>query len=212
MANHKYTNIELIFLRDNYPGKSRAELTKLFNEEFSTLLSKRQITSVLKRYGFINGLGGRFQKGHCPWNKGLKSVTGYSSTRFKTGHTPLNKRPILSERVNRYGYIEIKVANPNVWKSKHSYVWKMRHGDIPKNHVVIFADGNNRNFDIDNLLLVSRSELVQMNKQKLIFNDKELTKTGKNIATLGLAINQKKRGCATLHAGETSPTQKLGGI
>ena len=49
-------------------------------------------------------------------------------------------------------------------------------------HKVIFADGNKRNFDIDNLILVSDSEALIMNANKLRYENKELTKTGALIA------------------------------
>jgi hypothetical protein len=45
------------------------------------------------------------------------------------------------------------------WRPKHHLVWESHHGQpIPKGHAVIFGDGNNRNFDPDNLILVSRAQ------------------------------------------------------
>ena len=49
-------------------------------------------------------------------------------------------------------------------------------------HKVIFADNNKRNFDIDNLILVSDSEALIMNTNKLRYGNKELTRTGSLIA------------------------------
>ena len=47
---------------------------------------------------------------------------------------------------------------------------------------MIFADGNRENFDIDNLVLVSSSEELILNRRKLLTDDKEITKTGVLIA------------------------------
>ena len=55
----------------------------------------------------------------------------------------------------------------------------------------IFADGNKENFDIKNLLLVSRKELAVLNKNKLIKNDAELTNIGVTIAKVKIAIAKK---------------------
>ena len=57
-------------------------------------------------------------------------------------------------------------------------VWEQANGPIPKSSVVIFGDGNKTNFDLDNLLLVKRCQLVRMNKVGLIFNDTEATRSG----------------------------------
>ena len=40
------------------------------------------------------------------------------------------------------------------WQSKHSLLWEQHHGrKVPKGHIVMFADGDRRNFDINNLML-----------------------------------------------------------
>jgi hypothetical protein len=57
----------------------------------------------------------------------------------------------------------------------------------------MFADGDRTNLDIDNLLLVSRSELTVMNNMGLITPDRDLTKIGKQIAALSLLIGSRKR-------------------
>ena len=58
--------------------------------------------------------------------------------------------------------------------------------------MVIFADGNQLNFDIDNLVLVSKGEHAQLNRLHYRFNDADLTKTGLNIVKLN-AIKNKRR-------------------
>lgn len=59
-------------------------------------------------------------------------------------------------------------------------------------HKVIFADGNKRNFNINNLILVSNSEALIMNTNKLIYEDAELTKTGSLIAKVIDKTNKLK--------------------
>ena len=50
--------------------------------------------------------------------------------------------------------------------SLHRYIYEYHHGKIPDNHTVIFIDGNRNNFDIDNLFVITMSEL----KHKSRFN------------------------------------------
>lgn len=96
-----------------------------------------------------------------------------------------------SERESK-GYILVKVAEPNVWIEKHRYVYESMYGNIPTGHKIIFADKNTRNFEPDNLILVSDSEALIMNTQKLIYEEAELTKTGALIAKVIDKTNKLK--------------------
>ena len=55
------------------------------------------------------------------------------------------------------------------------------------------GDGNKRNFDPDNLILVSRAQLVRLNQGNLIQNDAELTRTGITIADIQNKIGERKK-------------------
>lgn len=116
------------------------------------------------------------------------------ATMFKKGNIPANHRPIGSERIdNRDGSILIKIQDGHLqknWMSKSRYIYEQAHGKIPKGYKVIFADGNNRNFDLDNLILVSNAEELIMNQRKLMSNDAEFTKTGVVIAKV---LNKAKK-------------------
>lgn len=98
--------------------------------------------------------------------------------------------PVGSERVNK-GYTLLKVAEPNVWIEKHRYIYEKIHGKIPNGYKVIFADKNKNNFSPENLILVSDSEALIMNKNKLIYEDPNLTNTGSIIAKLIDSTNKK---------------------
>lgn len=89
--------------------------------------------------------------------------------------------------------MEIKIADPGKWKSKHIILWEEANGPVPKGHVVIFSDRNQQNVTLDNLLLISRQELAVMNKRGLIANNAELTKTGVAIADIYLKIGERNK-------------------
>lgn len=191
---HIFTEEQGEFLRKNVKGRKNEELTEIFNRKFKTSLKVTQITSYKKNHGLKSGLG-KFKKGHTPWNKGMKGLNiGGKETQFKKGNIPHNYKLVGSERIAKDGYIEIKVADPNVWIAKHRHIWEQHNGPTPKGHIIIFGDGNNRNFNIDNLICVSREQQLRLNQYGLIKNNADLTKVGINIVNLKKKINERKEG------------------
>lgn len=186
MSNrHYYTKEQEQFLIDNVKGITLKELTNRFNVKFKLSLSEDAIAGRKNKLNLSSGIkGGQFQKGHIPINKGTKGMfnVGGNKTSFKKGNIPQNHREVGSERINADGYIEIKTKEPNVFELKHRVVYEKINGPIPKDCNVVFADGNKMNLNPDNLVLVSKSEMLIMNKRGLFLKDKELTKTGVAIA------------------------------
>ena len=183
------------FVKHNQ-GTPQKEMARLMNKKFGLHLTEQQINSYRGNHKLSSGLTGCYPKGNIPWNKGMEWDSGGRSheTRFKPGNIPHNHKPVGTERVTKDGYVEIKVAEPKTWRGKHVIIWESLHGPRPKGHKVIFADGNRRNFDPDNLILVSNGELAIMNHKKLVTPDTELTKTGHIIAKLCATTMSAKRG------------------
>ena len=179
---HKWTDEEKEYLASIVKGSTYKEITEKMNDKFEYNFSEEQVKGMMYRNKLTTGTCGYFKKGSTPWNKGLKGYMGANKTSFKKGTIPPQYRPVGSERITRDGYTEIKVKDPNKWELKHRLIYKQHYGEIPKGHNVIFADRNIQNFDINNLVLVSKAEMLILNNNKLIFEDKELTKVGVNIA------------------------------
>ena len=200
---HRYSEEQKKFIIDNYYGKYSKELADIFNKRFNTNITAKEIKNYRENHKLNSGLTGRFEKGHVTHNKGKKQTEYMSkeaigktkATRFKKGNIPQNHRDIGEERISKDGYIYIKVRdgclNDN-WELKHRYIYKQHYGEIPNGYNIMFADKNKRNFDIDNLILVSKSEDLIMNNNKLLFSNKELTKTGHLIAKVIDKTNKVK--------------------
>jgi hypothetical protein len=118
-----------------------------------------------------NGKVYRFNKGHKPHNKGKKMP---DDVRAKVQHTfkqkgsiPPNVKPVGYERVNAEGYTEVKVApGPRQFVAKHRVIWEQYNGPVPSGHIIIFADNDKTNFDIDNLVCVSRQDHAIRNRYR----------------------------------------------
>jgi len=184
------------FILENYIGVGHQSMADMLNKTFGRNYTKEQMKAYYARFKLDSGLTGRFPPGNIPPNKGKKGMGGWEPTQFKKGNKPANWVPIGSERITKDGYIQVKVQEGGFqknWRGKHILIWEEVNGPLPKGHAVLFGDSNNRNFDLDNLLLVSRSQLVRLNQNNLIQNDLELTKTGIVIADIYNKIGERKR-------------------
>ncbi|MCP1103735.1 hypothetical protein M2454_003086 [Aequitasia blattaphilus] len=194
---HKYTQEEKDYLAEIVPGRSRDEITEMFNAKFGTNINIKALSSAYKRFGLSTGRTGYFVKGQAAHNKGKKmSPATYErckGTMFKKGNVPKNHKRVGSERVSRDGYYEIKVAEPNKWRAKHLIEWESHNGMIPKGKVIIFLDGDPTNYEIDNLAMIDRATHVRLNQSNLRSTDKELTKTGVAVAQLITTMGKAKR-------------------
>lgn len=193
MTIHIWSDDEKEYLKKITPGHHYKEIAELMSNKFEMEFTVSQIKNAIGRYKLNTGFNGQFKKGNVPANKGVKGVIyeGCKKTWFKKGHTPINHRQVGSERINIYGYVEIKVAEPNKWKLKHHVIYEKHNGSIPKGYNVIFGDRNPMNFDIDNLILVSKAQLLKMNQHNLIKNDANITRTGALIADIYLKIGKR---------------------
>lgn len=160
------------FVKNNIFGKTSEELTKLINQEFNLNLKVKQIQYYKKSHKLKSGV----------------------NTQFKKNQIPHNKKPIGYEFTSSDGYTYIKTAEPNIYQHKQIYIYEQTYGKIPKNHSVMFLDQDKTNFDLDNLILVENKDKLTAKNQHLIFEDRELTRTGLLIAQVINKASEKKRG------------------
>ena len=201
MAVHKWSEEEIEFIREIYPFYENKEISKMVKEKFGFDVSIRNLQNVRNKYKIPKKVipnSGCYRKGDVPWNKGREmsdeTKEKVKKTWFKKGQIPKNHRPLGSTRIDKDGYKLIKIAEPNKWALYHRCLYEEKHGEkLKKNEAVIFADGDKTNFDLDNLVKVSRANLLYLNNNKLIFDDSELTKTGVNISKVVEKINNLER-------------------
>jgi hypothetical protein len=159
-----YTAEQLDYVKSNCTLE-RKELTKRFNEKFNTSISVDNISGLCKRNKWKTGRTGCFEKGSVPPNKGTKGLTGANRTSFKKGQEIWNRKPIGYERIDKKdGYVHIKIAEPNVFALKHRHEWEKHYGPIPDSHVVAFKNQDKTDCRIENLILMSRPEMLRYAK------------------------------------------------
>lgn len=181
------------FIMENYVGIGPSEMAAIIREKFGETVTADQMKGFYARNKLNSGVSGYFSKGHVPWNKNMKGwkPPGAEKTWFTKGHLPVNRTlPVGSEATEKGGYLYVKVAMPNVWKSKHQLIWEQHNGPMPKGHVIVFRDRNIRNFDPENLMLISRAELAVMNHELKWSDDPTINTTKKHIATLKTTVSK----------------------
>lgn len=194
-----FTDEEQAFIEENYRRLEIQELTVAFNVLFRARTMK-QLRSFIKRRGHTCGRTGQFQPQQTPWNQGKTGHMGANTTSFKPGNLPHTKRRLWSERLTKDGHIEISIPErnpytgaPTRFRHKHVWLWELEHGPVPKGMVVAFRDGDRLNFQIDNLILLSRAELLYLNRHGYRDSPDELKPSMLIMARLKVAESKAKK-------------------
>ncbi|MCC9693214.1 HNH endonuclease [Streptococcus agalactiae] len=171
-------------------GKFSHEVAELMNKKFDLRLTQKQIKTYRRNHKLHSGLNGYFNKGHKPFNKGKKYPGRVNSGSFKKGINPPNYVNVGTIRYTTDGYPKRKIKDPNIWEYCHRAEWQKYHGKIPNGYAVSFLDGDKTNWDISNLALLTKNELVRMNQNDLFSSNPELTKAGIGIVKINGKIKE----------------------
>ena len=192
---HCYTEEEIEFLKNNVKGITLKELTEKFNKKFECNVTKSAIVNRKTKYNLKSEINtGWFKKGYIPYHKGTKGIQKANSGSFKKGNIPHNTKEIGAERITADNFIEIKVSNPNKWRLKHHVIYEKAHNvKIGRWDKVIFLDGNKRNFDINNLELLTNSEQTIMATHKFKNENSDIMKSYVALSKLLSKIKKKEK-------------------
>lgn len=193
-----FNDIQEEFIRKNIIGLGNQELADMVNNKFNMNITREQMKNWKSRRGLSSGLTGRYEKGHVPINKGTIGMfnVGGNKTSFKKGQKAHNYKPIGYTRINRDGYRIMKVQDDGPWqkrwKHEHKVIWEKDNGPIPKDHVLIFIDGDKENVELENLKLITKNKLLVLNRNGWKFKDKNLIETGLLLADINIEMNKKR--------------------
>jgi hypothetical protein len=193
-----WTKEQADFITEAYSRMPLDRVLVELNQRFSSSFTFTQLRAFTRNHGVLSGRTGRFHKGQ-PRTPG-SGAKGPNRTSFKkgcmSGAAQHNYVPIGSFRVSKDGYLERKVTDdPSLaparrWVGVHRLNWEAAHGPIPDGHCVCFIDGDPLNAELDNLVLLSRRELVWLNKTRLGAVPAELRPAA--IATAKVVVRAKE--------------------
>ncbi|WP_421921636.1 HNH endonuclease signature motif containing protein [Marinobacter salarius] len=191
------------WLRSLYPDTPNRTIAKMLCCSYLAVKNRATTLGLKKDPGYMASKPGCFRPGQTSWNKGLSYQPGgrIAENQFKPGHKPQTWVPVGTEAVDKDGYLKLKVSDDRTvpsrynWKFVHVMKWEEYHGQpVPPKHVVRLKDGNKRNFERENLVLVSMAENAILNK---FFAMKNPPEGGfdvlLNLARIKLATTKRKR-------------------
>lgn len=213
----KLTAEEAEFLRAAVPGRTRGQAADAFNARFSPPITPEFVKRFCRKEGVSSGLKAedfRFRPGQPGWNKGMRqedfmppeAIERTKASRFRKGARPWNERPVGSEFVDSDGYVYVKVRDePGArrfapgrsgnWVPKQALVWEEAHGaPAPPDCMLVFADGDRRNFAPGNIVAVPRRLWTVINCKGLAYGDADTLRTAMALADLmSAAYGAEKR-------------------
>ena len=214
MSRHTWTADEIATLRRLYPTHTGQQIADVLGLSLKKVYSKAHGLGLNKPGDWIAERSRRlmedphhpgrrtwFAAGHAPHNKGkpFPAKGRAVETQFKKGMVPHTWRPIGHERVSKEGYLQRKVSDTGTTRRDyvaiHHPVWRMHGHTVPQGYALCFIDGDKRNFDINNLELVHRSELMRRNSVHRL--PKEAALAYQLVGCIRRQINRRDRQEAT---------------
>jgi hypothetical protein len=175
MSGTKWTEHQLQTLTALYADSTMQELKEAIGRSECSIYSKAFHLGLCKSAQHIErmqqittknlvegGAKSRFQKGNATWNKGVKGFMGANKTSFKKGNIPPQTLEVGAVRLDKDGKTLIKQSNGH-WKYEHVLLWESVNGELPKDKVIKFVDGNINNLKIENLQAIGRGDLMLIN-------------------------------------------------
>lgn len=155
------------FIRDNYKCMGVQKLTDEYNSRFGTNKTYKQMRGLVMN---------------------RKLTCDYDVKRY------LGKNSILSDGEISRGWKEphVKVSNGKFINASR-YFYEKEHGKLKPNEIVIRLDGDCNNYDMDNLMAISRAENALMAKNGLYSTNGTLTKAGIMLCRLKRKIKDAEK-------------------
>lgn len=171
MVSWRYTKEHIDYLREIAPGRIGREITDMFNKKFNLNKSRTQILNVMSYNNIKTGMYGKGRRG-C-----------IASNRDEVGTVKIRKRSA-----------DIKIANPGEWQDFSRYLYEQYHNEkLKDDEIILFLDKNNKNFNINNLVKITRQDLRTINTEIGLSQDREINKSVITLAKLQNKIYEKQK-------------------
>ena len=152
-GRYDFSEEEKEFVKKYYPDHGPKQTTEMLNEIFNT---NRKINSVTHLANSNLGL---------KINEKLKQKMVASNVKKMIAAHTKDIGAIRTTKKNDHIEYRIKTSSGQ-WKIAGSVIWEEAYGPIPKNHRIIYLNGDNSDFSLDNLYLASNKLAYQVVSNK----------------------------------------------
>lgn len=176
-TNNYYTKKEDLWIKENSDNfRTYKELTKEFNEKFNKNKKQKSIEMRCQKVLGIKRKNnvGQFEKGKIFRNKNELPI-GTERQDLKTGNLYIKTK--LHEEFDIPQYQESKSREYPYWTLKQQKMYEDSHGKIGNDEMIIFLDGDRKNFNLENLFCISRKVWIRLVNNGWYGKDKQVTRT-----------------------------------
>ena len=166
------TEEQKAFIEEYYPHHSVNDTVKAFNEKFGTDKRKYTMLNYARRHGLSVDEAIVTKSKREPHRQG--------------GTSKKAERKIGSVRYDGRYWV---VKTENGWRPCHRVAWEDHYGKVKRGHAIIFLDGDESNYSIENLKEVPASYLGMLEMNGLRSKHPILTEAGILWCDLKIAID-----------------------
>lgn len=177
MSDYWYTEEQKAWIRSEYSKAGSTESkVKAFNEKFGTDRKEHSLREMARRMGVMLS------------DDALDDYRRRTTDSLIRFNKTVRAKPIGYVGRPANGYLMVKTENG--WVSQGRYEYEKQCGEIPKGHVVVFLDGDNRNVNGENLMAIPQSWQALMTAKRFWSEEPNITKTGVLWCRLYLALQE----------------------
>lgn len=170
MSEKLLTQEQHDFFVKHQKGKISSEVAELLNSVFEMNLKASQIKSYRSTHKIKSG------------------VVGAGSNAKKSDPIGTIRKFHKKGKV----YWAIKIGHRK-WERYSRFLWKKHYGEVPKDCLVVSKDQNDLNVSLDNLMLLKKSELLILNKNKKLTNCAEANQANVSIVRIQNLIRERSK-------------------
>ena len=209
----EYSDDEIALMKKLRPSTECKELADILTKTFSIKRTESGIQRKCIELGLTGPTDGKYKNGHKVWCQDMnydefrshytnetwenykKKPEGYNK-KFNVGDISTKLGSANSDK--RYYYMKVSsdknLPKREQWKPLQRIVWEQHYGPIPKDHIIIFLDGDSMNCDISNLACVDKATGMSMSKNRLYSVEPIITKVGIRICEIEKLVKEANNG------------------
>ena len=153
-GRYDFSEEEKEFIKKYYPDHGPEKTAEMINEIFNTNRTRNSVAVIAHKYGI-------------KISPELRKIISDDKCKKMADAIRRDCGTVKPMRVNSKGTIGyfMKVSD-GVWKTAATVIWEETNGPIPDGYKLIYLDGDNSHYQLDNLCLVSNKVAYQVQTNK----------------------------------------------